>query len=457
MSFDDLREKILNVTDSALKYSKDLNIPSAEVFVFNQSSTDLSDQNGKIEVKDGVKQGVGIRVAIGKKLGFASCSGFEDDPIKTALKQAHSMAKVSPENPLFNGFTPDSKRSNEGKLDPKMFDLDATALGNNIEEINNQIDRSDKRIIAAYIGTSVDIQGYAVGTTEGCLSSTLSTFTGAFSYIIAMEAGERKTGSWGEFDRGIHSLEGIGETAVKRALSGLGSKDFEGTEVLPTIWEPRTTSSFLLFPFMTGTSGTALVEKRNPWQDKIDQQLAVKELNVIDDGNDLEYNSTQAIDTEGTPLRQTQIVENGVLKSFLFNRMYGHAAGKESTGNARRQAPGGAPFESLPSSFPNKLVIQNGSKTLEDQIKEIDKGVLVTSLPLGISNFNPITGDFSGSSTNSFLILKGEIAHPLKNITIAGNFNDTLMNIQTIGSDRDITSNPVDSPSMTFKGHTIGS
>ncbi|MCG3220531.1 MAG: TldD/PmbA family protein, partial [Candidatus Heimdallarchaeota archaeon] len=380
MSFDDLRERILNVTDSALKFSRDLNIPSAEVFVFNQSSTDLSDQNGKIEVKDGVKQGVGIRVAIGKKLGFASCSGFEADPIKTALQQAHSMAKVSPENPLFNGFTPDSKRSNEGKLDPKAFDLDATALGKNIDGINNQIDRSDKRIIAAYVGTSVDILGYAVGTTEGCLSSTLSTSTGVGAYIIAMEAGERKTGSWSVSGREVQSLEGVGETAVKRALSGLGSKDFEGSEVLPTIWESRQASTFLLFPFMAGTSGSAFVEKRNPWKDKLDQHLAIEGLNVVDDGHDPEYNSTQAIDTEGTPLRQTQVVENGVLKSFLFNRMYGHAAGKESTGNARRQAPGGAPFESLPSTFPNKLVVQNGSKTLEDQIKELDKGILVTSL-----------------------------------------------------------------------------
>ncbi|MHA2309518.1 MAG: PmbA/TldA family metallopeptidase [Candidatus Heimdallarchaeaceae archaeon] len=239
MSFDDLREKILNVADSALKYARDLSIPSAEIFVFNQSSTDLNDQGGKIQVKDGVKQGIGIRVAIGKKLGFASCTGFEADPIKNTLQQAHSMAKVSPENPMFNGFTPESKRSKEGKLDPKVFDLDATALGNNIEEISNQIDRNDKRILMAYIGTSVNIQGYAIGTTEGCLSSTISAGTGAGVYIVVMEAGERKTSSWSKSDRGVHSLEGIGETAAKRALSGLGSKDFEGTEVLPTVWEPR--------------------------------------------------------------------------------------------------------------------------------------------------------------------------------------------------------------------------
>jgi PmbA protein len=137
--------------------------------------------------------------------------------------------------------------------------------------------------------------------------------------------------------------------------------------------------------------------------------------------------------------------------------MYGHAAGKESTGNGRRSGAGGTPFENVPGSIVNKLIIENGTKSLEQQIEEIDKGILVTSLPLGISNFNQITGDFSGSSTNSFLILKGEIAHPLKNITIAGNYNDTLMNIQAIGSDREITTGLLNSPSITFTGHTIGS
>ncbi|NPD88244.1 MAG: TldD/PmbA family protein [Asgard group archaeon] len=457
MSFDDFRDKLLNISDSAIKYSKDLSIPSAEIFVFSQSSTDLSDQNGKIDIKDGVKQGVGIRVAIGKKLGFASCTGFEEEPIKGALKQAHSLAKVSPENPLFNGFTPDSIRANEGTLDSRLFDVDAIALGKNIDEISNQIDKNDKRLTFTYFGATVSIEGYAVGTTEGCLSSTLSSGTGSFAYVIAMEAGERSTGSWSEFSRGIHSLEGIGETASKRALRGLGKKDFEGTEILPTVWESKTTASFLLYPFFTGTSGSGYVEKRNPWGEKLDKELAVKELNVIDDGINPDYLTTHAIDTEGTPRRKTTIVENGVLKSFLYNRMYGHAVGKESTGNARREGAGGTPFENVPSSVPNKIIVQTGSKSLEDQISEIDKGILVPTLPLGIENFNPITGDFSSSSTDSFLILKGQIVYPIKNITVAGNFNDTLMNIQTIGSDRIPTSNPIDSPSMTFRGHTIGS
>jgi PmbA protein len=457
MSFEDIRDKVISVADTAIKFSRDLNIPSAEVFVFNQSSTDMSDQNGKIDIKDGVKQGVGIRVAEGKKIGFASCTGFEDEPIKSALQQAHSMARVSPENPLFNGFTPDCKTSNEGILDPKILEIDAETLGNNIEEVNSQIDRNDKRIISLYLGTGVEIQAYAIGTTEGCLASSLTTNTGAFAYVVAMEAGERKTGSWSKVGRTVQSLEGIGETAVRKALAGLGSKDFEGTENLPTVWERRQASAFLLFPFMTGISGTAFVEKRNPWRDKLGEKLAVKELNVVDDGIDPEYTSTRAIDTEGTPHRQTQIVEKGILKSFVFNRMYGHAAGKESTGNGRRQGAGGTPFEYIPESVANKLIVENGTKNLEKQIEEIDKGILVTALPLGISNYNPITGDFSGSSTNSFMILKGEIVYPLKNITIAGNYNDTLMNIQTIGSDREITTGLLNSPSMTFAELTIGS
>ena len=106
MSLEDLRDKLLNIADTSIKYARDLNVPSAEVFVINQSLTTVSDDNGKVDSRDGIVQGAGIRVAVGKQLGFASCTGFEDDSIKSAIEQAHNVAKRSPENPMFPGFTP---------------------------------------------------------------------------------------------------------------------------------------------------------------------------------------------------------------------------------------------------------------------------------------------------------------------------------------------------------------
>ena len=455
MSLEDLREQILHVTDSALKFSRDLSIPSAEVYVYNQSLTNVSDNNGKIDSRNGIVQGVGIRVADGKKVGFSSTTGFADDSIKDALKQAYAMAKVSPENPMFPGFATDNKYSKEGILDPEILNLDAEILSDHCDEISKQVNREDNRVISVFIGANCNSLGYAVGTTEGCLSATLSTSHSAFSYIVAMAEGDRKTGSHSEFGRSIQSLEGIGKTGYDKAIAGLGSKAFDGTEVLPTIWDHRNAAAFLFFPFMRGSSGTAFVEKRNPWAEKLDQEFAVKEFNVIDDATNPEYYTTHKIDSEGTPKSKTVLVENGILKSFLFNRMYGHAAGKQSSGNAQREAPGGIPFESIPNSGPNQLVIENVGKNLDKQIEEIEKGILVTDNPIGLGTDNPITGDFSVSSTNSFLVLNGEIAYPLKAVSIAGNYNKSLMDIKEIGSDRERSGYPLDAPTITFMNHTI--
>jgi PmbA protein len=455
MTLENMRERILEVADSTLKFSRDLSIPSAEVYVYNQSLTNVSDNNGKIDSRDGVVQGVGIRVADGKKIGFSSCTGFADDSIKDALKNAFSMAKVSPDNPMFPGFATESEYSKEGLLDPDIYALDAEILSGHCDEIAKQINREDNRVVSVFIGTNSSSLGYAVGTTEGCLSATLSTSYTAFSYIVAMGDGDRKTGSHSEFGRTIPSLEGIGKTGYDKAIAGLGAKSFEGSEVLPTIWDSRNAAAFLFFPFLACTSGTTFVEKRNPWGEKIDQQIATKDFKLLDDAVNPENLSTHKIDSEGTPKGKTTIVDSGVLKTFLFNRMYGSAAGKQSTGNAQRQAPGGIPFESLPSSGPNQLVIENVGKSLDQQIEEVEKGILVTDTPIGLGTENPITGDFSVSSTNSFLILNGEIAHPLKAVSIAGNYHKSLMDIRTIGSDRERSGYPIDSPTITFMNHTI--
>ncbi len=455
MSFEDLRDKILQVADSALKFSRDLGIPSAEVYVYNQALTNVSDNNGKIDSRDGVVQGVGIQVADGKKLGFSSCTGFADDSIKDALSKAYTMAKVSPENPMFMGFATGGEYSKEGILDPEILNLDATALSEHCDEISKQIDREDTRIVSTYVGANRNSVGYAVGTTEGCLAATLATGYTAFSYVVAMGDGDRKTGSQGESGRKIPDISSIGKLGYDKAIAGLGSKAFEGSEVLPTIWENRIAAAFLFFPFMIGTSGTTYVEKRNPWIDKLDEQIAIKDFNLIDDAVNPEHFSTHKIDSEGTPKGKTTVIENGVLKSFLFNRMYGQAAGGKSTGNAQRQAPGGIPFESIPISGLNQLVIENVGKNLDEQIEELEKGILVTDTPIGLGTENPITGDFSVSSTNSFLILNGEIAHPLKAVSIAGNHKKTLMEIKEIGSDRERSGYPLDAPTMTFMNHTI--
>ncbi len=456
MSLDDLRNKILNIADTTIKHSRDLNIPSTEVFVLEQSTTNLTDNKGKVDSRDGLVQGIGIRVAVGKKLGFASCTGFDEETIKSTLKQAHSIANVSPENPMFNGFVAETKMSKEGILDPDIPHLDADDLIEKCNIMNQEVDLSDRRIISGSFGANIAYQGFAIATTEGCLASSLQTTFGANSYFVVTDAGDRKTAQDFVAARKVESVEGIAPKALNKAISSLGSKAFGGSEVLPTIWEPRESAPFLAFAFFNVFSGSAYVEKSNPWKEKLNEKVAVKELTVIDDGQKPDTEACQSIDAEGTPKQTTAIIEDGVLKTFLFNKMYGDAAGFSTTGNAQRGGIfGGTPYENIPVVGPNQMMIKEVAKNLEEQISEIDKGILITGTPIGLFTANPVTGDFSVTCNDTFLIEKGEKVHPLKSISIAGNYFETLNNIRFIGNDTEQSGWPIDAPSMTFLNHTI--
>ena len=456
MSLNEIRDRIMSIADNAIKYSRDLNIPSAEVFIFEQSSTDLTDHQGKIDSRDGLTQGVGIRVAEGKKLGFASGTGFDKEGIIATLNAAHKIAKESPDNPLFNGFVTETKTAKEGILDEAILNLDAADLIETCNLMSKDIDMSDKRIISGSYGVNTSFGGYALATTEGCLASSLITTYNANTEFVVTEAGDRKTGEDYVTGRKIQSTEKLAHNALTEALDSLGSKSFGGTEVLPTVWKARQNSAFLAFAFFTTFSGTAYVEKSNPWGEKLGERVATDSLTVIDDGQKPDDNACRAIDSEGTPKQTTTVIDKGILKTFLFNKMYAEAAGLSSTGNAQRGGFfGGVAYEGTPNYGPNKIRIKEGSKTLDEQLSEIKKGVLIVGEPIGMFTANPITGDFSVTCNDAFLILNGERANPLKSISIAGNYFKTLNDIRFIGNDTQESYYPLNSPSMTFMNHTI--
>ncbi len=455
-SFDDLRNKLLTVAENTIKYARDIGVPSAEAFVYSENTSSLSDNKGKIDTRDGVVQGVGIRVAIDKKVGFSSCTGFSEDSIKKAIEKAHVIAKASPANPLFDSFIGENKLGTEGLLDPELLTINPEVLAEHSSQILESVDYSDKRIIGVSVDLSTEWLGYAIATTEGV---SLATVTGAYSAsadAVVMKEGERKTASHFVFGRKLQEISDVGKIAVERALKHLGSKKLPENTNIPTIWHPLSASAFMTGPFVRTLSGASYVEKMNPLGSKLGKQISVDSLNLVDDGQNPELPSTVAIDGEGTKVQKTTVIEKGVLKTFLYDRMYGKAAGVSTTGNASRGGMmGGIPYESVLSVSPRKLIIDPVAKNLEEIIAEYDKAVYIEETPIGLFTANPITGDFSVTSNNAFMIEKGEIAYPLQTISIAGNYYQSFMDIEHIGKDLTLSPWPVNSPTLAFKEHTI--
>jgi PmbA protein len=177
------------------------------------------------------------------------------------------------------------------------------------------------------------------------------------------------------------------------------------------------------------------------------QKIGSELITIIDDGTREKGLASAPFDGEGVATQNRIIVENGVLKGFLYNTYAARRAGVKSTGNASR---GG--FTGLPGIGPHNFYLAAGKTRPEEIIESTSRGVLVKEVTgYGI---NPVNGNFSGGASG-FFIENGKIAFPVKGITIAGPADEIFNGIDLIGNDLDLNRS-LTAPTLRIKSLQIG-
>ncbi len=200
------------------------------------------------------------------------------------------------------------------------------------------------------------------------------------------------------------------------------------TQRAPVIFDPDVASS-LIGGIIAAINGERVLQGASFLKDSLNRKIASSLLTIVDDGIKNKGASSEPFDGEGVATMKNILMENGVLKSFIYNVRAAKRAGVKSTGNASR---GG--FSSLPGIGVHNLIISSGRSTRSDIIKATKKGLLLKEVTgYGI---DPVSGNFSGGATG-FWIQNGEIAHPVKGITIAGKASDIFNAIDMVGNDLD--------------------
>ncbi len=451
MNFETVKDDLLALADLGLKYAKSKKADQTEIFVSSQKSINVTNQSGMINAIDGRNEGIGVRVAQGKKLGFAAISGLTEDALKNAIDEAIIVAKsVKQENEGFNRFAEKMKPAKDGILDPKIIALTTEDIVNNTNKTFKEAIEFDQRIISATAQTTSTYGGYAVVNSEGVEGSTSYTAYVIVNFVTAMEGQERKSAFDFSVTRKAPEESNIGAQCSEKALKLLNSKPLNYTGVLPTVWNPIVMSSFWQTSLNQSINGRQVVEKNSYFMDKLGDKVGVKELTLTDDGQLPEGLNTSEIDYEGIPRQTTNVIEKGVLRSFLYDSYYGQLGKVQSTGNAAR----GQDYESTPGISPTTIVVKPGTKSFDEIISGIDKGVYVMDSVMGMIHSNLISGDFSVVATSAYLIENGEIKNPLNPLTIAGNLYKSYLGIRDIGSDSKLLP-AVKTPTIAFDGFTV--
>jgi len=180
-----------------------------------------------------------------------------------------------------------------------------------------------------------------------------------------------------------------------------------------------------------GLEATSVAYGQSVFCGKLGQQIANPKVTAIDDGTIPNSWGSINIDDEGTPAQKNVLIENGILKSYMIDKMGGRRMGMASTGSSRRQSYAYAPTSRMTNTY-----IANGEDKNEDIIRSIEYGLYAASM--GGGSVNPTTGEFNFAVNEGYMIRNGEICEPVRGASLVGKGADCIMNIDMVGNDLDM-------------------
>ncbi len=422
---------LLEIGEKALSFAEKLNVSEVEVYLVQNTSKSCL-LSGKIDVvKSNVASGIGVRVIIDKKIGVYGITNLEENEVEKAVEKAVKIAKASDPDLDFRELNKKfGKSSVSGIYDREIAEMD-------IEKIFDAAD--------TLITSSMDYNEI-VQPTRGIIET--STWKVAICNSHGIEAERKGTGvvTWFRCkakDGGKEASAGeskqarrwkdidfseVATSAASKAVSILDATLIENQK-LPVIWHNKFTASMVDIMFGNTIDAYSVQKGRSPWKDKVGQQIASEDFNLVDDGVMEAGLRTRAFDDEGVATRKTPIIEKGELKGFLYDTYTANKEGAESTGNAFRT------YRSNPLPAPSNLILKPGNAKREEIIEETRKGLLVVDV-IGEWLSNPISGEMSATVVVGYLVENGEIKKPVKGIMISGNFHQIIKDgIELIGDD----------------------
>ncbi len=429
--------------------SKTGGIPS-ELYTRRSNDFTVEVSGGKIEnINVSRSAGMGLRMFSAGKVGFAYATDFEGAALSRMVQQAKANADSASEdryNRMPGALMPKKNRLYDlcdDRLESMSSD-EKIDIARSMEQKALKYDKRIKKVIRSSFSTS----DYEVGIVNSEVPGKTykGTLYSAELDLVAEDAGEIQSG-WDVEDKRFFSdlnYEGIVETACSRAISMLGSRKVESQSV-PVVFDPMVTCQFL--EALSGSLCADRVQKgKSLFAEKTGRKIASSCVNLVDDGTLERGVGTSVFDAEGTGTQKTVLIEDGVLRGFLYNDYTANKGGVESTGNAART------FRGIPGVEPGNLILQAGSVDRESLI-DIDRGIYVFGT-LGMHTVDTISGDFS-IGINGTWIKDGKCREPVGGVTIAGNIIELLNSIDSVASDIKFYGS-VGAPSVRIKSLMLG-
>lgn len=414
----------------------------SDLFVKGIDYADLYSQHSIAEswfleegiVKSGtynISHGVGARAVKAEQTGFAYSDDLNIDAIQKAVDFAKGISKNQAAQKIqtlqsipyvakYNGLSPlDSLNSAEkvdllkridniARKEPKVKQVSASLSGAYTEVLIVSTDGVYQKDYRPMVRISVSV----IVEHEGRIESASSGGGGRYDYRYFID----------------HNFaEVYAQEAIRQALVALEAQDAPAGK-LPVILGPGWPGVLLHEAIGHGLEGDFNRKGTSVFTGKIGEQVASEKCTIVDNGTLANRRGSLTVDDEGTQTQNTTLIENGILKGYMFDKMNAKLMGVEPTGNGRRESYAHIPMPRMTNTY-----MLNGEDTLEEMIASVDDGLYAVNFDGGQVDIT--SGKFVFSANEAYLIKNGKITTPVKGATLIGSGDEALKKISMVAND----------------------
>lgn len=386
-------------------------------------------------VRDGahsIEQGVGARAISGEKTGFAYSNEIVLPTLLDAAGAARAIANSGSEGQA-KRLARVEGRALYAAVDP----IDSVAIERKLEllrEVDRYTRAIDPRVQQVIISISAAVDTILIAHSDGTLASDVRPLVRFNVQVIAEQGGRREQGSSGGGGRISYAqlLEGDfpfaqAREAVRQALVNLEAEDAPAGE-MTVVLGPGWPGVLLHEAVGHGLEGDFNRKGLSAFSGRMGELVASPLCTIVDDGTLAARRGSLNIDDEGTPTQCTTLIENGVLKGFLQDKLNAGLMGVAATGNGRRES-----FAHLPMPRMTNTYMLPGQDAPADIIASVEKGLYAVNF--GGGQVDITSGKFVFSASEAYLIENGKVTRPVKGATLIGSGPEVMQRVSRVGND----------------------
>ncbi|GAW94143.1 TldD/PmbA family protein [Calderihabitans maritimus] len=404
----------------------------ADIFIERRKTTSIGLEADKIErVNSGLEAGAGLRVISGDHTAYAYTNDLSREGLEQLAKVVSKAARGQARDLTIDFRQPKPNWDIEIEKMPDKVDIeDKVELVKTANEAARAVDTRVKQVTVGYGDV---YQRVTIANTEGVFVEDERVRTRLAINAVAaqgdiIQTGYEAAGGYRGFElfREI-SAEDLASSAAKRAVLMLQAKPAPAGK-MPVVMAGEAGGTMIHEACGHGLEADLVQKKLSVYANRKGEKVASEQVTVVDDASLPGKYGSLRYDDEGTPGQRTVLIENGILKEYMYDKLTARKEKRDSTGNGRRESYQDRPIPRMTNTF-----IAPGKMDPEDIIRETKKGLLVKKM--GGGQVNTTNGDFVFDVAEGYLIEEGEITVPVRGATLTGNGPRVLQIVDMVGKD----------------------